>query len=248
MAQDDVRPGFHGPGAIARQAVVKRWNRELHSAPNPGQARVPFIVMAGPGRRPKSPAIHVLPVVGKHVDRPGQAPAMTAVAPDDECKSFWLTRATIWSSSPPYEEPNAMTKRPYHYTESGLDSVYLQNGCEIVTSRKGKGVIIQDIDGLHEAIGQDIVGNKKKLRGKEFRFLRNELLLSQGVLGALVASEGADHRSLGKRTSAHSLDGGRGHSIALPRAHWKKSEAFRAVAVHRRSGARARPNGHEGNR
>ena len=79
-----------------------------------------------------------------------------------------------------------MTKRPYHYTESGLDSVYLQNGYEIVTSRKGKGVIIQDIDGLHEAIGQDIVGNKKKLRGKEFRFLRNELLLSQEFLARLL--------------------------------------------------------------
>src|SRR5580693_2202000 len=72
---------------------------------------------------------------------------------------------------PPYEEPNAMTKRPYHYTESGLDSVYLQNGYEIVTSRKGRGVIIEDIDGLHKAIGQDIVGNKKKFRGKEFGFL-----------------------------------------------------------------------------
>ena len=82
-----------------------------------------------------------------------------------------------------------MTKRPYHYTESGLDLVYLQNGYEIVTSRKGKGVIIQDIDGLHEAIGQGIVGNKKKLRGNEFRFLRNELLLSQVLARLLQVKE-----------------------------------------------------------
>jgi DNA-binding transcriptional regulator YiaG len=44
----------------------------------------------------------------------------------------------------------------------------------------------EDIDGLHMAIGQGIVSNKKKLRGREFRFLRNKFLLSQESLGRLL--------------------------------------------------------------
>jgi putative transcriptional regulator len=74
----------------------------------------------------------------------------------------------------------------YHYTESGLDTVYLLNGYEIVKSPKGNGVKIQDIDGLHVAIGRTIIENKKKLSGSEFRFLRTELLMSQASLAQLL--------------------------------------------------------------
>ena len=42
----------------------------------------------------------------------------------------------------------------YHYTESGLDNVYLVNGFEFIPSPSGKSVVIQDIDGLHNAIGR----------------------------------------------------------------------------------------------
>ena len=71
----------------------------------------------------------------------------------------------------------------YHYTESGLDIVYLLNGYEIV---KGIGVKIQDVDGLHASIGRWITENKKKLSGSEFRFLRTELLMSQAALAQLL--------------------------------------------------------------
>src|ERR1700733_12566799 len=74
----------------------------------------------------------------------------------------------------------------YHYTESGLDTVYLLNGYEIVKSSKGTGVKIQDLDGLHVAIGRTIIENKKKLSGSEFRFLRTELLMSQAALAQLL--------------------------------------------------------------
>jgi len=74
----------------------------------------------------------------------------------------------------------------YHYTESGLDTVYLLNGYEIVNSSKGTGVTILDIDGLHVAIGRTIIENNKKLSGSEFRFLRTELLMSQAALAQLL--------------------------------------------------------------
>lgn len=74
----------------------------------------------------------------------------------------------------------------YHYTESGLDSIYLLDGFRIVDSDRGRSVIIQDIEGLHLAIGQWLTREKKKLSGKEFRFLRTELLMSQRALADLL--------------------------------------------------------------
>lgn len=74
----------------------------------------------------------------------------------------------------------------YHYTESGLDNIYLRNGFEYVETPRGKGVVIQDMEGLHLAIGQMLAREKKNLTGKEFRFLRHELGLTQAHLAMLL--------------------------------------------------------------
>ena len=79
-----------------------------------------------------------------------------------------------------------MANGEYHYTESGLDSVYLMNGYEIVEMPEGRSVVIQDIDGLHQAIGRLLATEKKRLNGKEVRFLRTEMLLSQSSLARLL--------------------------------------------------------------
>ena len=79
-----------------------------------------------------------------------------------------------------------MKNGEYHYTESGLDSVYLVSGFEIRENSDGETVIIHDIDGLHEAVGRLLVSERKRLSGKEIRFLRTELLMSQSGLGALL--------------------------------------------------------------
>jgi len=79
-----------------------------------------------------------------------------------------------------------MANGEYHYTESGLDSVYLVNGYKIVETPDGRGIVIQDLDGLHEAIGRILATEKKRLNGKEVRFLRTEMLLSQYVLAKLL--------------------------------------------------------------
>lgn len=74
----------------------------------------------------------------------------------------------------------------YHFTECGLDNIYLTNGYEQYTSAEGKGVGVHDMDGLHRVIAQSIVDKKSPLTGKEFRFLRIELDLSQKAIGDLM--------------------------------------------------------------
>lgn len=83
----------------------------------------------------------------------------------------------------------------YHYTESGLDNIWLESGFERVNLPSGEHIKIQDIEGLHKVIGNIIVQKKKNLTGKEIRFLRQELLLSQALLSKLLeVSEQTVHR------------------------------------------------------
>jgi putative transcriptional regulator len=74
----------------------------------------------------------------------------------------------------------------YHYTESGLDTVWLSNGFRLVGSDRGESLVIEDIEGLHAAIGRSVVEEEKKLTGPEIRFLRTELFLSQNALSRLL--------------------------------------------------------------
>jgi putative transcriptional regulator len=74
----------------------------------------------------------------------------------------------------------------YQYTESGLDTVFLVNGYEFKGAPGGKTVTFYDIDGLHRTIGIALVGKRARLTGREFRFLRSELLLSQASLAKIL--------------------------------------------------------------
>lgn len=75
---------------------------------------------------------------------------------------------------------------PYHYTECGLDDVYLLSGYKIEHTPYGEGVSISHIDDLHNQIGYSLATEKKILSGKELRFLRKEMDLTQSELGRLV--------------------------------------------------------------
>ena len=75
---------------------------------------------------------------------------------------------------------------PYHYLESGLDTVWLRNGFTIRDDPQGRVVFFADLDGLHRAIGRDLVDGKRLLTGPEFRFLRLEMIKSQANLGRLI--------------------------------------------------------------
>ncbi|MFT3907227.1 MAG: helix-turn-helix domain-containing protein [Steroidobacteraceae bacterium] len=79
-------------------------------------------------------------------------------------------------------------KTPLHYTGCGLDDVYLCSGYELIPAEDGDDLVIQDIDGLHRAIGEFLARHKKGLSGKEFRFLRKQMNLTQSELATLMGS------------------------------------------------------------
>lgn len=73
----------------------------------------------------------------------------------------------------------------YHYTESGLNNIYLLNGFEVVDTPYGIATSVEDVEGLHKLIGSHLC-MKQKLTGEEFRFLRKEMGLSQSGLGKIL--------------------------------------------------------------
>jgi DNA-binding transcriptional regulator YiaG len=74
----------------------------------------------------------------------------------------------------------------FHYTASGLDNIWLKNGYKTYNAMEGGGFSIHDLDNLHKAISLGIVKKEAPLTGKEFRFLRIELDLSQKAIGDLM--------------------------------------------------------------
>ena len=78
-----------------------------------------------------------------------------------------------------------MTKY-FQYTACGLDNVWLANGYKVKATRHGDAVAVNDVDGLHKLIAKTLVEKKGRLTGKEFRFLRTQLGLSQEALAALL--------------------------------------------------------------
>lgn len=85
-----------------------------------------------------------------------------------------------------------MRKIAYHYTESGLDNIWLVNGYKIHKTPYGEGVSIHNTEGLHKAIALWLINLPKPLTGAELRFIRTDMELTQknmaGILGATEQS------------------------------------------------------------
>lgn len=77
-------------------------------------------------------------------------------------------------------------KKQLHYTACGLDNVWLESGYVIKQTRHGEAVAVSDVDGLHKLLALQLVDKPARLSGKEFRFLRAQLGLSQEALGLLL--------------------------------------------------------------
>lgn len=77
----------------------------------------------------------------------------------------------------------------YHYTDSGLDNVWLENGYTVHETAYGEGVSIQDTEGLHKAIGRWLINLPKPLNGAELRFIRMEMELTQRDLAGILGVE-----------------------------------------------------------
>lgn len=72
--------------------------------------------------------------------------------------------------------------KKYKYILSGLDNVYLLNGYTITHTDYGDAVSITDVDGLHKMIAEVLINKSQRLIPAEFRFLRKEMKLTQGML------------------------------------------------------------------
>lgn len=83
---------------------------------------------------------------------------------------------------------NSMNPTLYHYKSSGLDNVYLKGGVtEYVCPKCGeRSTAIKNVVGLHEAIALNLAEAKRRLSGKELRFLRERLAFSAEELAQLV--------------------------------------------------------------
>lgn len=77
--------------------------------------------------------------------------------------------------------------KTYHYTECGLDNIYLVNGFKITKTKSGdEEIFIHDIHGLHKAIGMILISKRGPLSGKEIKFIRSTLDLSQTTLAKIL--------------------------------------------------------------
>jgi DNA-binding transcriptional regulator YiaG len=74
----------------------------------------------------------------------------------------------------------------FHYTQCGLDNIWLANGVHREETPYGAGFRIEHASELHDAIATSIINDAHPMRGQEARFLRVALNLSQeGMAKAL---------------------------------------------------------------
>jgi DNA-binding transcriptional regulator YiaG len=74
----------------------------------------------------------------------------------------------------------------YHYTECGLDNVMIE-GLNVVNDHAGEEtVVIPAIGLLHQVIAEGIVTLPTKMSGRELRFLRTEMGMTQAQLAEVL--------------------------------------------------------------
>lgn len=100
-----------------------------------------------------------------------------------------------------YRPGEELCKEPLHYLDCGLDNIYLKNGFSIEEGEDGdKYLTVTDMDGLHRAIGLHIVLERKAPSGKELRFLRNEMDMSQADIAKML---GVSDQSVARWEKGH---------------------------------------------
>lgn len=73
----------------------------------------------------------------------------------------------------------------YHFTDGDLTNIWLANGYTQHKTPYGRAVSIHDLDGLIRVVCLTLANKQHKLTGREFRYLRQNLLLSQGSVASL---------------------------------------------------------------
>ncbi|WP_318482574.1 helix-turn-helix domain-containing protein [Photobacterium leiognathi] len=74
----------------------------------------------------------------------------------------------------------------HHYTESGLDNIYLVNGYEITLVDGEECISYTGFEQIQRAIGVTICNQNSWMNAQQFKFLRKEFQLTQSALGRLL--------------------------------------------------------------
>jgi DNA-binding transcriptional regulator YiaG len=77
----------------------------------------------------------------------------------------------------------------YRYTECGLEDVFIEGVYPHKDDAGDECVTILNIHGLHRAIAKAIVTKNSSLTGRELRFLRTEMGMTQAELATIVHRE-----------------------------------------------------------
>lgn len=80
----------------------------------------------------------------------------------------------------------ARARKPYQYSESGLDNVWLTNGFDHQEYDGEVFTRVRDPDALHRAIAKNLIQRQGTLDGKELRFVRKEMDITQAELARLM--------------------------------------------------------------
>ncbi len=75
----------------------------------------------------------------------------------------------------------------YQYKETGLDNVWLANGYRVKETPYGDAVHVESADALDGVIAQTLIQSEEPLSGRAFRFLRQQLGMSQSDVGTFMA-------------------------------------------------------------
>ena len=76
----------------------------------------------------------------------------------------------------------AQVSAPRLYEDCGLENIWLVDGFSI-TERNGEELMqVEDVEGLHKAISLHLVRHRKALAGREIRFIRRAIDMTQGEL------------------------------------------------------------------
>jgi len=86
-----------------------------------------------------------------------------------------------------------------HYTECGLDNIWLMNGYEEVDTPYGKATIVDNERGLHEAIVESLYKKSSDLTGHEFLFLRKEMDMSQMAIAEVFGVQDTTIRNFERK-------------------------------------------------
>lgn len=93
----------------------------------------------------------------------------------------------------------------YHYTGCGLTNIWLRNGFTIKETPYGETVTIHVLEGLHNAIGLQLVKNKPSLSPTEIRYLRKEMDFSQADLARLLGVGESTMRNWERSEAKHPI-------------------------------------------